>query len=134
MALDYLDVRALHQGAVTLSIAGFFARGLGALQDAAWVRSRAARTLPHVVDTALLASALTMLAMLRLSPLEAPWVMAKIAGLLAYIALGTVAMKPGRPRNVRVAAWLGALVVAGWIVSVAITKSPWGFLGALGGA
>ena len=37
-------------------------------------------------------------------------------------------LRPGRPLAVRVGAWLGALAVAGWIVSVALTKSPLGAL------
>ena len=48
--MDYALIKTVHQGAVALSVAGFFARGAAALAGAAWVRSRAARTLPHVVD------------------------------------------------------------------------------------
>jgi hypothetical protein len=44
-----------------------------------------------------------------------------------------LALRPGRPLAVRVGAWLGALAVAGWIVSVALTKSPLGVLRILGG-
>ncbi len=128
--MDYAALKLLHQGSVALSIAGFFARGLGALSGATWVRTRAARTLPHLVDTMLLLSALALLWLLQLSPLNAPWVMAKIAGLLLYIGLGMVALRPGRPLAVRAAAWVAALAVVGWIVAVAITKDPWIGLGA----
>lgn len=127
--MDYALLKLLHQSAVALSFAGFFARGLGALRGAAWVGRRPAKTLPHVVDSVLLLSALALAWTLRLSPAEAPWLMAKIIGLLAYIGLGMVALKPGRPRAVRAAAWVGALLVFGYIVSVAITKQVAGFLG-----
>lgn len=130
--MDYFTVKMIHQGAVGLSLAGFFARGLGALAGAAWVASRAAKSLPHVVDSVLLLSALALAWMLRLSPTEAPWLMAKIVALLAYIALGMVALKAGRPKPVRAAAWLGALATFGYIVSVAVTKNPAGFFAALG--
>ncbi|MFC5497894.1 SirB2 family protein [Caenimonas terrae] len=125
--MDYVALKTVHQAAVALSIAGFFARGLGSLLGAAWVGSRPAKTLPHVVDTVLLASALLLAWTLRLNPMQAPWLLAKIAGLLGYIALGMVALKPGRPAPVRAVAWVGALVTFGWIVSVAITKDPRGF-------
>jgi len=111
-----------------LSFAGFFARGVGALAGAAWVRGAVARRLPHVVDTVLLVSALLLAWMLRLAPGNAPWLVAKIVGLLLYIALGVVALRPGRPVGLRAAAWLAALLVFGWIVSVALTKNPLGFL------
>jgi uncharacterized membrane protein SirB2 len=125
--MDYVAIKALHQIAVTLSMAGFFARGLGSLAGAEWVRGRVARTVPHLVDTVLLMSALTLAWMLRLSPGAAPWLMAKIIGLLVYIGLGVVALRPGRSVRVRFAAWVAALLAFGWIVSVAITKSPYGF-------
>ena len=117
----------MHQTAVALSVTGFFARGLGSLLGAAWVGGRMARTVPHVVDSVLLASALLLAWALRITPTEAPWLLAKIIGLLVYIGLGVVALKPGRPAPVRAAAWIAALVTFGWIVSVAITKQPLGF-------
>ena len=76
--MDYALVKAVHVGAVALSLGGFFTRGLAALRGASWVRSRPARTLPHIVDTVLLLSALAMAWMLRLTPANAPWLAAKI--------------------------------------------------------
>ena len=125
--MDYFAIKTLHQAAVALSILGFFARGAASFAGAAWIRSRPARTLPHIVDSVLLLSALWLAWTLRLSPMAAPWLLAKIIGLLVYIALGVVALKPGRPEPVRATAFVAALVVFGWIVSVAITKNPLGF-------
>src|SRR6188474_146051 len=103
-AMDYFTIKAVHQAAVALSITGFFARGLGSILGARWVGGRPAKTLPHIVDTVLLASALLLAWTLRLSPMQAPWLMAKIIGLLLYIGLGMVALKPGRAAPVRAAA------------------------------
>lgn len=61
----------------------------------------------------------------------APWVLAKVVGLVVYIALGMAALRPKLPRPLRAAAWIGALATAGWIVSVALTKSAWGYFSAL---
>lgn len=126
--MDYLVLKTIHQSAVALSVSGFFARGLASLQGAAWVRGRVARTLPHIVDSVLLISALLLAWTMRLDPLTTPWLLAKIVGLLLYIGLGLVALRPGRPRAVRAGAWIAALAVFGWIVSVAITKNPWGLV------
>jgi uncharacterized membrane protein SirB2 len=131
--MDYAAWKLLHQGAVMVSISGFALRGAASFAGAQWTRGRLARTLPHVVDTLLLLSALVMAWSLRLTPTGAPWLAAKIGGLLLYIGLGMLALRPGRPLAVRVGAWLGALAVAGWIVSVALTKSPLGVLRILGG-
>lgn len=125
----YFTLKALHQTAVALSLAGFFARGLGGLAGAAWVRGRAAKSVPHVVDTVLLLSALALAWMLRLNPLTTPWLGAKIVALLVYIGLGLVALNPRRALKLRAAAWVAALASFGYIVSVALTKSAWGPLG-----
>ena len=124
---DYATVKVVHQAAVVLSLTGFVARGAASLAGAPWVASRPARTLPHVVDTGLLASALTLVWMLRLTPDSAPWLASKVIGLIVYVGLGVVALRPRLALRVRAAAWVAALLTAGWIVSVAITKAPLGF-------
>jgi uncharacterized membrane protein SirB2 len=109
-----------------LSGVGFVARGLGHFAGARWVASRTARTLPHVVDTVLLVSAVGLAYLLRVSPWGTPWLLAKVVGLCAYVGLGTVALRFGRARNTRITAWAAALLVFGYIVSVAISKDPRG--------
>jgi len=125
--MDYALLKTFHQIAVALSALGFFARGAGSLAGAPWVRSRAARTVPHVVDTVLLVSALAMVWQLQLNPFAAPWLAAKIGGLVVYIAVGMLALRPGLPQPLRATAWLLALAVFAYVVSVAITKNPAGF-------
>ena len=130
--MDYATLKGIHQAAVAISFFGFFARGAGALAGAAWVRRRAARTLPHVVDTVLIVSAIALAWMLRLSPLATPWLAAKIVGLLVYIALGLVALRFASTTGARVSAWVAAMLTFAYIVSVALTKDPRGFLAGIG--
>jgi uncharacterized membrane protein SirB2 len=130
MSIDYAAVKLVHQSAVLLSVAGFFVRGIASFVGARWVSGRTAKTLPHVVDTVLLVSALMLAWMLRLTPGNAPWLLAKVVGLVVYVGLGVVALRPARPLAARAAAWVAALVTVGWIVSVALSKNPWGFFAA----
>ncbi|MBL8278120.1 MAG: SirB2 family protein [Pelomonas sp.] len=129
--MDYATIKLIHQTAVALSVTGFFVRGAASLVDAPWVLGRLAKTVPHLVDSVLLLSGLTLAWTLRLTPDRAPWLLAKLAGLVVYVGLGVLALRPGRPRAVRAAAWLGALAVVGWMVSVAITKHPLGIFSLL---
>jgi len=126
--LNQVLIKTIHETAVAISGTGFFARGLGGLLGAPWVRGRLAKTLPHVVDSVLLLSALALAWSLQLTLANAPWLTSKILGLLVYIGLGVVALRPGRSAPVRALAWVAALATFGWIVSVAIIKSPLGFL------
>lgn len=79
---------------------------------------------PHIIDTLLLASAISLAVILQLSPLEHPWLLAKIMGLLIYIVLGTVALKRGKTKPIRITAFVLALLTFVYIVNVALTKSP----------
>lgn len=126
--MDYLLLKAVHQSAVALSIAGFAARGWGSFRGDAWVHWRAARTLPHVVDSVLLASGVTLAWSASLDPLTTPWLLTKLIALLVYIGLGVVALRPSLPLAWRTGAWILALATFGFIASVAISKTPLGFL------
>jgi uncharacterized membrane protein SirB2 len=129
--MDYFTIKTIHQSAVLLSFTGFAARGAGALAGANWVRGRAAKTLPHVVDSVLLLSAIALAWLLRVNPLATPWLAAKIVGLLLYIALGMVALRAGLARPLRATAWVLALATFAYIASVAITKNPVGLFSRL---
>ena len=120
-------LKHLHMGCAFLSIAGFTLRGYWMLIDSPLLLRRPAKVLPHMIDTLLLASAVGMLLIWRLSPLQSDWLIAKIIALLVYIGLGMVALRFGKSRKTRVNAWLLALLTAGYIVSVAYSKSAWGF-------
>ena len=125
--MDYYTVKSIHQTAVVLSFIGFAARGLGTLAGATWARGRLAKTLPHVVDSVLLLSAIGLAWQLQANPATTPWLLAKIIGLLVYIALGWVALRVGIDRPLRATAWVGALGTFCYIASVAISKNPAGF-------
>jgi uncharacterized membrane protein SirB2 len=129
----YAAVKHLHIACVVLSGAGLFLRGLLTMANSPLLRRRWLRIAPHVNDSVLLAAAIALMLLTRQYPFVDAWLTAKVLGLAAYIVLGAVALRPGRPRGVRIAAWLAALAVFAYIVSVALTKSPWGLLKALGG-
>jgi uncharacterized membrane protein SirB2 len=125
----YLAIKHVHVAAVILSGALFFARGL-AVQLGAARHAMAAplRYASYAIDTVLLTAALMLTTVLRQYPLQQPWLTAKVALLVAYIVLGSFALKRGRTRRVRLVAWLAALGVYLTIVSIARAHDPWGWL------
>lgn len=124
----YLVAKALHVGSVILSLGGFAARGALMLAASPILDRRFVRVAPHVVDTVLLASALWLAWIIHQYPFVQGWLTAKVIGLLVYIVLGAIALRRGRTRRVRIAAFLGAAATACYIVSVALTHDPRGFL------
>ena len=79
---------------------------------------------PHIVVTVLLACAVGMLVIAQLNPLAAPWLVAKIIALLAYIALGAVCMRARPASGKQAAGFAAAMIVFGYIVLVALNKQP----------
>jgi uncharacterized membrane protein SirB2 len=125
----YSLLKDLHLACVVLSGGGFVLRGAWMMRGSPMLARRWVRVAPHLVDTALLASAIALAVMIGQYPLVHGWLTAKVLGLLAYIVLGTIALKRGRTRGVRVAAFCGALLVFAYIVAVAITKSVVPYVG-----
>jgi uncharacterized membrane protein SirB2 len=123
----YVAIRTLHVACAVVSIAGFAARGALMLRESTLLQVRFVRIAPHVVDTLLLASAVWLAWFLGQVPFVHGWITAKVLALLAYVVLGTIALKRGRTKSTRAAAFAGALVAAGYIVAVALTRdaTPW---------
>jgi uncharacterized membrane protein SirB2 len=128
----YAFVKYVHVTAAVLSLSGFFLRGILMIRASPVAKARWIRVLPHVNDTVLLAAALSLVAMSGQYPFVAAWLTAKVLGLIVYIVLGALALRDMFSRRTRIVFWLAAMVVAGWIVSVALTRQPLGFLVVLG--
>ena len=95
------------------------------------LQGRTARVLPHVVDTVLLASAVVLAWRSGQYPLAQDWLTAKLLALVAYVVLGSYALKRAKTRRTRAAFFGLALLAVFYIVSVAVTRSPLGILAAL---
>jgi len=125
--MNITTIKYLHISCVILSYSLFFVRGIWMLRNSPALHQRWVKIIPHLVDSALLISAITLAFQLSLSPLYSHWLMAKIIALLLYILLGTIALKRGKSAKIRVTAWLAAQLVFLYIVSVALTHNvmPW---------
>lgn len=120
--MDYTALKYLHALTVVVTLALFLLRGFWMLADSPRLQARWLKIAPHINDTLLLTAAIALLLVGSLNPLDHPWIMAKIIGLLAYIGLGTVALKRGRTKSIRVKAMIAALGVFAYIIAVAVTK------------
>ena len=127
--MSLLLLKTVHISCVVISYSLFFLRGIWSLRDSPIMRRRWVRRVPHVVDTLLLASAIALAFSIEQYPFVDAWLTAKIIGLLLYIALGSVALRFGRSKTIRIAAWLAAQAVFAYIVLVAISHNPVPFIG-----
>ena len=126
--MDYTALKTLHLATIAVTLALFVLRGAWMMADSPRLQARWVRIVPHLNDTLLLASGFGLAIMLGQYPLVDGWLTAKLVALIAYIVLGTVALKRGKTRRTRIAAWVAALLVFGYIVAVAVTHDPLPFL------
>ena len=122
--MSYIALKHIHLATVAVSFALFLLRGVWMVLDSERLNRRWVRVLPHVNDTVLLAAGVWLAFMLRETPGASPWLTAKLLALPVYIGLGVLALRPGRTKRVRIAAWLAALAVFAYIIAVALTRSP----------
>jgi uncharacterized membrane protein SirB2 len=128
MIEHYHALRAIHIGCAALTIALFFARGLLMISGSPLLQQRATRIVPVVIDTVLLASAIALTMAIRQYPFTTPWLTAKVVLLAVYIVLGSIALRRGRTRAIRISAFVAALATVAFLVTVALSHQPLGFL------
>lgn len=120
----YQLLKPLHIFLVVSTYALFFLRGIWRLRESPLLQNRWSKTVPHIVDTLLLLSAIALAITIHQYPFVDTWMTAKVLGLLLYIGLGFVALHRGTKNLMRIFSWLGAQVVFLYIVLVAITHNP----------
>ena len=122
--MAYSLLKQLHLSTIALTLALFVLRGIWMMRESPQLQARWVRIVPHLNDSLLLASGISLAVLTRQYPLVNGWLSAKLFALILYIVLGTIALKRGRTRGQRIAAWMAALVVFGYMVAVAITRDP----------
>lgn len=120
--MSYLAIKYLHLTSVVLSGTLFLLRGFWMLRESPNLQQRWVKVLPHIVDTLLLGSALVMVFWSKQYPFVQPWLTAKVLALLAYIVLGSIALKRGKTKALRRWALVAALATFAYIVAVALTR------------
>jgi uncharacterized membrane protein SirB2 len=120
----FIVLKIIHLTCAVLSISGFLLRGFWMLTESPLLQARLTKILPHVIDTLLLVSAIWMTLIIEQYPFVNGWLTAKVVALVLYILLGTIALKRGRTKQVRMMALLGAFAVFFYIVVVAFAHHP----------
>jgi uncharacterized membrane protein SirB2 len=124
LARYYLELKALHVGAVVTSIALFVLRAALRIAGSPRLQQPLLRIAPHVVDTVLLGSAVLLTLVIRQFPFVDGWLTAKLLALVAYVVLGSVAIRRGRTPAIRAVALAGALLALSYIVGTALHHDP----------
>jgi len=120
-------LKSTHQLLALISVSGFMLRWYWRMRTSPLAQLLLTKTLPHIVDTVFLISGLALAWKLTLFNAIPGWLVAKLIGLVAYILLGAAAMRCTSRLPLSTGVFLAAIACFGWIISVAMTKSPFGF-------
>lgn len=124
----YLVVYYVHIISVCLSIGFFLLRGIWMIQESGLLERKFVRIAPHAIDTVLLLAAVVLAILTEQYPVTHPWLTVKVLALVAYIVLGVFALRRGKTKSARVIYLIAAIAAFGFMVSVALTRNPLGFL------
>jgi uncharacterized membrane protein SirB2 len=119
---SYTAIKHLHMSCAAISVSFFILRFIWMRHGSSMLQQPWVRIMPHVVDTLLLASALTMVVWSGQIPFQQAWLGAKVVALFAYIVLGSIALKRGKTSQKRAFAFVAALLVFAYIVAVALSR------------
>jgi len=126
--MAYVVLKNLHLATIALTLTLFVLRGAWMMADSPRLQARWVRIVPHVNDTLLLTSGISLAILMQQYPLVHGWLTAKFFALIAYIVLGTLALKRGKTKARRITAWVAALLVFGYMAAVARAHDPFPFL------
>jgi len=131
MAEYYLFLRHAHIGFVFASVTLFVIRGVLMLAGSPHVHAGVLRYTSYTIDTLLLTAAFMLTSVIHQYPFATGWLTMKVGLLVVYVVLGSIALKRGRTRRVRVIAFVAALLTVAFLYSVARAHHPLGIFAAL---
>lgn len=120
----YQALKHTHQLLAIISVLGFILRSFWLFRQSPLLQAKLSKILPHAIDTLLLASAIGLMVTVNQYPFINHWLTAKLLALIAYILFGVITLKRAQTNQGKVAALVAALACFGYILAVAITKSP----------
>jgi uncharacterized membrane protein SirB2 len=80
------------------------------------------KIIPHINDTFLLVTGISLAYLANFNPVEQPWLMAKIIALVLYIVFGMVALKKSGIQSI--IGYILAVLMIVFMIFTAINKMP----------
>ena len=122
----YPEMKLVHVTAALASGALFLLRGAAVNWGGNWGMIAPVRYLSYAIDILLLTAALLLLAILPSAVYSNGWLWLKLTLLIAYIGLGTLALKRGRTIGIRRGCFAAAIAIYTCMYFIARTHDPLG--------
>jgi uncharacterized membrane protein SirB2 len=118
-------IKIFHLTFILLSISTFIGKVILSETHPAILKQKALKIAPHVIDSLLLLSGITLIFQGGWLSMEYGWIFAKILALVGYIALGVIVMR--NRGKTKWLAFIGAMLCFMYIGIVAVTKNAFFF-------
>jgi len=125
MGTLYVAMKHSHLLLVGISLLFFIVRGIALLMKAGWLQQKWAKISPHVIDTFLLASGITLTVISQQYPISDNWLTAKMVFLVGYILFGIKMMKTNS-LMLRRSYFAAAIICIIMMITIARTHHPLG--------
>ncbi|QUM74963.1 SirB2 family protein [Moritella sp. 24] len=126
--MDYALVKHMHMGMAYLSITFFIFRSILSVTESGLLQNKLIKILPHIIDTFLLLFAGHLMMTIQQYPFADAWLTAKLVALIAYVIVGTIAIKRGKTTVIRLWASIIAVAIFAYILGVAKTHDVMSWL------
>jgi uncharacterized membrane protein SirB2 len=122
----YFSLYYLHILAVCFSGGFFLVRVIWMWVESPLLEAKFTRIAPHINDTVLLGAAIGLAILTQQYPITHDWLTVKLVALLLYIGLGMFALRRAPTKAMRGTLCIAAILIFGFMVSVALTHHPLG--------
>ena len=116
-------IKLIHMSTAFISISLFLLRGFWVYRNSTMMNKKWVKIVPHVNDTVLLITAIILSLSIQQYPFTDSWLTAKFTALIIYIVLGMFALKRAKELKNKVIFFILSLLMFGYIVGVALTRT-----------
>lgn len=120
----YTGIKHFHLLLIGLSVGLFLIRFILSEMKSPILQKKWLKILPHIVDTLLIVSAVTLCVLIEQYPFVNAWVTEKLLALLLYVFMVTLALKMARTVFMKYIGLLGAISWVAFAGMVAVSKQP----------
>lgn len=127
----YLTVKTIHMTFALISFTGFLFRAYLMVIESRLQNNKVILILPHVIDSVFLTTGAIMAFMVNFGFFSQLWLTTKVTLLMLYLLFVGIALNRGGTKRIRIASFFLALFTFGYIVGVAVEKTPSGWFSLL---
>lgn len=120
-------IKSIHIACALLSISGFIYRGILKFKNSEKLNKKWLKVSPHIIDTALLASAIYLVSAGDFLSEPHAWIHAKIVLLVLYIVFGLMTLRFCKTMRMMRISFVLAIACFASILAIAQTKTVWFF-------